>query len=88
MKPVYNGTARDPSFFPFQEGLRQVREIRILGTPNPRDYKKVPLKTGFHIVQVPFKTGLTVYNIVMWLYSYMRQPLMLFYVRLAMIVHN
>jgi hypothetical protein len=24
----------------------------------------------------------------MWLYSYMRQPLMLFYVRLAMIVHN
>jgi hypothetical protein len=33
-------------------------EVLILKTPDPRDCKSFPIKTGFRSAQVPFKTGL------------------------------
>jgi hypothetical protein len=41
--------------------LIQVLDLWIQQTPDPRNSKSFPLKTGFFYAQVPFKTGSTVY---------------------------
>jgi len=61
VKPAYNGTTRD-NFFTLKAGLVfiQVLEFWILENPEPRFCECFPLKTGFHDLQVRFKTNYTI----------------------------
>jgi len=38
----------------------QILEVRISRTPDPRECKSFPLKTGSHYAQVPLKTDFIV----------------------------
>jgi hypothetical protein len=62
-EPACNGTAG-------RLRLIQVLEVRIVGTPDPRYCKSLPLNTSFRCAAVPLKTGLMCTHVyIMFIYK-------------------